>query len=265
MSQFLQGLAAIALSFGLSQLVCAQNNAIRIGDDRFELQPPTLSGIESSQVELSAIRTATRGLPIEQFTRDSVVAPVRIQLRYLRASDGTKIGHDVHAMFVVHTQLDEFSPEDFADRLAGKRDEAQPINSKDVSASILQSLDLEADEETRFKLVEFDLLEKIRLSGLFEFRNSKSERQRQINFHVIDEHDNRWRSLMDENLSGNYRGLAGHLTATELAELDGVVLIELRLLMHEPQDWFAGSNFLRSKLPLVLQETARDIRRSLKR
>jgi hypothetical protein len=36
------------------------------------------------------------------------------------------------------------------------------------------------------------------------------------------------------------------------------------MLMHEPTQWFSGSNFIRSKLPLAIQEGARSFRRSLR-
>ena len=51
-------------------------------------------------------------------------------------------------------------------------------------------------------------------------------------------------------------GAGGYLALQSLAEvspeLTGACLVEGRLVLHEPQSWFGGSNFLRSKFPLLI-------------
>jgi len=43
-----------------------------------------------------------------------------------------------------------------------------------------------------------------------------------------------------------------------------MLLIESRMVLHELPEWFSASNFVRSKLPLAIQEGARNLRRRLK-
>lgn len=254
------GCLILVMGWGLS----SHSQDLQIGESNFKLAAPTLTGKESDTEKAASVLAAIRGLTLDQFARESIVAPVRIQLRYLRDAGGTKIGHDIHALFIVHTELEQFSPESFADRLSSKRDPSKRFIAKDPTEESLSSLGLTGDEKTKYKVATFDLMDKIRLTGLFELRTSEVDDQRRVDFRVVDEHFNRWHSTVDPSVNGEYQGLIGHLTMTRLGVDENQILVELRLLMREPSEWFAGSNFLRSKLPLVLQEMARDIRRSLR-
>ena len=43
------------------------------------------------------------------------------------------------------------------------------------------------------------------------------------------------------------------------------MLCEAHVVFHEPTDWFRGSNFLRSKTPLMVKENVDKLRRKLAR
>jgi len=51
------------------------------------------------------------------------------------------------------------------------------------------------------------------------------------------------------------------MKVTKLAEPAGALFVEQHLIFAEPVDWFDGANLLRSKLPLVVQDRVRSIRR----
>ncbi|MCS7305572.1 MAG: hypothetical protein NZ602_10755, partial [Thermoguttaceae bacterium] len=49
-----------------------------------------------------------------------------------------------------------------------------------------------------------------------------------------------------------------------LRQPGGALFIEHHHLFAEPNQWFGGKNFLRSKLPLAIQETVRKLRWQLR-
>ncbi len=51
---------------------------------------------------------------------------------------------------------------------------------------------------------------------------------------------------------------------TRLARPEGALFFEMHVVIHEPEAWFGGPNLLRSKMPLVIQENVRNLRRRLK-
>ena len=87
--------------------------------------------------------------------------------------------------------------------------------------------------------------------------------------------ENSWspieRNDLGEEVTGDaktYRGLGGLITATRLpVDIAGsdsdATIVQAKLVVHEPVDWFGGRNQLRSKLPLIIQDRVRDLRRKL--
>ncbi|HQU41296.1 MAG TPA: hypothetical protein PK867_00730, partial [Pirellulales bacterium] len=81
---------------------------------------------------------------------------------------------------------------------------------------------------------------------------------------------NRWRPI-HRDASGktnlgkphSYAGLGGYCQAVELDEPRGALFIECHLVIDEPHGWFNGANLLRSKLPIVMQDNVRTLRRKL--
>jgi hypothetical protein len=83
-------------------------------------------------------------------------------------------------------------------------------------------------------------------------------------------HRNTWAPIERDDLGKKhegekhpYRGAGGYISIRQLPELDDACLVEARMVLHEPEDWFSGSNVLRSKLPIMMQESARSFRRKL--
>lgn len=60
-----------------------------------------------------------------------------------------------------------------------------------------------------------------------------------------------------------YQGYGGYLKITDLSVPEGALLFEAHVVFHEPTDWFRGSNFLRSKTPLMVKESINTVRRKL--
>jgi hypothetical protein len=144
----------------------------------------------------------------------------------------------------------------------------------------------QADSHATFAYLELPLLNKVIMAGVI--RIEKHEREGASEFYwrldpSFNQHApyaSRWiqleRNSVGRLIRGDsfpYSGCAGFtgvyeiddlsLPTTQVADSAGKLLIESRLLLREPQEWFAGSNFLRSKLPSAMQENARSFRRTL--
>jgi len=82
---------------------------------------------------------------------------------------------------------------------------------------------------------------------------------------------NRWRGI-DRGDRGQkvisapfpYRGIGGYLAITPAPGRPESSIFQASLVLHEPQDWFAGRNQLRSKLPLIVQDQVRRLRREIR-
>ncbi len=60
-----------------------------------------------------------------------------------------------------------------------------------------------------------------------------------------------------------YQGLGGYTSVTPTGLADDQLLIETCMVIHEPPEWFSGSKFLRARLLVSLQESAKSFRRKL--
>ena len=62
-----------------------------------------------------------------------------------------------------------------------------------------------------------------------------------------------------------YTGAASYLKLTALAEPVGAIFGEFHVAYTEPAGWFEGTNFMRSKIPILAREEIKGFRRELAR
>ncbi len=219
----------------------------------------------------------------EKFARPSPVAPVTIQLEYVKNSADEKVGHHVHSLFAVHTQLSELRDKDLMLQIFGRPGEQADANGMKLSE--LSETQLKAAQTTQpstskassidsFSIVDVVLLEKIRIHGLLQFQKSEHEGGFTIAWQLVDykgsmaELQPTWQKIGAADEIGTahpYSGWAGFISAARVQRSPEIVVVESRMLMHEPSEWFSASNYIRSKLPLVIQESARTFRRKFAR
>ncbi len=60
-----------------------------------------------------------------------------------------------------------------------------------------------------------------------------------------------------------YSGAGFYAKVTRLKEPEGALFVEYHQVFQEPKAWFGGANLLRSKLPLLAQDSVRDFRRKV--
>lgn len=242
------------------------------------LPPPTLAGkLNEDQLERAKAELAGND-GWEKFSRDSVVAPVTIKLEYVTDQAGMRVGHNVHSAFVVHTKLESLADKDLMQQIFGKTESTDGMKLVDLTEADLKAAgvdvplaDKSAGSGSTYSQVEFTLLEKIRLSGVMRIERTVTEDSTTICW-ILDP-----KFANNEKLHGTwvqigkepgepkpYSGWGGYLSVTRVSKSPEMLVIESRMLLHELPEWFSGSNFVRSKLPLAIQEGARNFRRKLK-
>ncbi len=217
----------------------------------------------------------------ERFTRDSVVAPVTIKLEYVSNPAGERFGHNIHSAFIVHAKLTSLSDKDLIQQIFGKPDGS---DGSGMTVTELAEADLKAagitppvtspaektGVQVSYSQVDFMLLDKIRLNGVLRIERSSTASSTAIawildtKFEANEKLHARWSKLGEADKSQPYSGWGGYMNVTRVSDSPEMLLIESRMLMHELPEWFNGGNFVRSKLPLVIQEGARNFRRKLK-
>lgn len=254
--------------------VSAESGAsISIAGKETSLPVPTLlnatTGLAKTGPEQSeSLKSILSGLKLRQFVRDSAVAPVRIKLKYIKDDEGVRLGHEVHLAFVAHASIDDFSNEKLLANLFDE-DPVDESQSSEVNPQTLESLGIsDASKTVRYRNVHFDLLDKVKLDGVVRVEQTEGQLWRRLDLVLDERFSNQWSKLDDDSNATAYAGFRAWIVVTQMAKelVDGneAVLIEARLALHEPEGWFSGSNFLRSKLPIALQEAARQLRRKLK-
>jgi hypothetical protein len=209
----------------------------------------------------------------QEFTRKSNVAPQLLKLRDITPSDPKAPARGVDIWFVAYGDLRELNNEKFLDRLvsAGRGEGKGTSLTKDDLAKRNITL-LDAKHEG-YGFVEFDFLEKVRLKATGRVFWSLAEESAVIageidpRFRDDPQFPNQWQSLTKQGGTQSvgpanpWSGAAFYLRITKLREPAGGLFLEQHIIFAEPTGWFDGANLLRSKLPLVVQNNVRSIRR----
>ena len=243
------------------------------------LPPPSLTGkLSDEQIERTKAELAGND-GWEKFARDSIVAPVTIHRDYVVDNSGNRVGHNVHSAFVVHAKLESLADKELMQQIFGKPEsnDASGMKVTEQSAADLKAagVELPTDEiagtKVTYSRIEFTLLEKIRLSGVMRIERASAPASTTVawlldpKFAANEELRGSWSKVSEIATEPQaYAGWGGYLNVTRVSESPEVLVIESRMLLHELPQWFSASNFVRSKLPLSIQEGARNFRRKLK-
>ncbi|TWT59182.1 hypothetical protein [Allorhodopirellula solitaria] len=283
---------------------------IQLTDDvSFPLPEPTFVSIAGELAAPEAARQALDEIAGPQgttrFTRNSVVAPLSVQIDSIENEAGKRIGHYIDVEFVVHQSIAEIrqsevlsdfksdsetqsSAEEAAFEFADREnaDAFEITSTRSLTAAERSQFDvrLDRDQET-LGYLQLPLLGKVVLRGVARARrsvwSSDDESAPVILTWLLDSRfahpspqpdsvANQWRAIERTEVGKRvlgppspYAGMGGYVTITPLPGDPAVSLVQLRFVLHEPVDWFHGRNLLRSKLPLLIQDRVRNIRREL--
>ncbi|WP_413433154.1 hypothetical protein [Crateriforma spongiae] len=216
----------------------------------------------------------------DRMVRDSVVAPVWMDLDYVKDESGQRIGHHVHFRFVVHVPLATLRDRDLMRDLFSDVDaDDSDGDFVDLETEALSKAGIDALPGRHYGLANVPLMNQVVVRGIIE-AESNSNHDTYLMIWRLKPLDSAspyasvWtpvqRNAVGKRVVGDpepYRGAGGYLQLMSLATLDDqpvdACLVEGRFLLYEPEGWFGGSNFLRSKFPLLIQEAARKFRRQI--
>jgi hypothetical protein len=157
---------------------------------------------------------------------------------------------------------------------------SEGFQSEPVDEPTLQKIGIELAAGESYGWLQTTLLNKVEISGVIRSQRYEGENYLAIVWKLDERfagptslsqrYENTWRKLERDEL-GNlarsedhpYAGSAGYLFVTSLQDQPEASLLEGEVILHEAEDWFGGSNLLRSKLPLIIQESARKLRRGV--
>lgn len=243
------------------------------------LPAPSLKKNMDDAARKDVLEALTRGKGWKQFSRNSVNAPITINLKYIKSPSGDRIGHQVHFAFVIHASLETLKDKDLMKSMAA--DEKEPDDSElykmdEVTEEDLKALGIDAGENDSYGVVQAPLMNRVILRGTVHTEQTVVGNDVMMawemdpRFTGAAKNANTWSSIKRDKLGKKvegepqpYRGAGGYMHVSELKELDGACLVESHMVIHEPKGWFSGSNALRSKMPLLIQDSARKFRRKL--
>lgn len=255
---------------------------IAISEDvKVAMPPPLLMADLTTTQQQAAFGELSGNDGWARFSRDSVVAPVTIELEYIKDKQEQRIGHLVHSAYAVHAKLEVLKDKDLMRQLFAtgqQADASDAMSFVQLTAIELEQLGIQVhSENTTYGRMTLLLLGKIQLQGIIQLEKLESSAGVTMSWILnsplskIDGLQATWTKLEENELGESraskpqpYKGLGGYLSVRRVAEAPEILVIESRMVMHEPKEWFSGSNFIRSKLPLGIQEGARNLRRRLK-
>ncbi|TWU40624.1 hypothetical protein Poly41_14580 [Novipirellula artificiosorum] len=243
-----------------------------------KLAPPTLIG----SLSRSERDDLAGNFGWDRFSKDSVVAPIWIDLDYIQDEGGKRVGHSIHFRFVVHERLDRLRDRNIMTSLFGSpaSDASDTGAFVELTPTEMATHGIPTSANTYSGFAAVPLMNRVLLRGVIAGQTIDIDQGVVLTWRLVDsiepgdEYAARWSPLTRDSLGNQvegepqpYRGAGGylHLQSLESIEdsLNSACLVEAKILLHEPQLWFGSSNFLRSKFPLMIQEAVRKMRRTL--
>jgi hypothetical protein len=236
-------------------------------------EPTMPDGLDAGKQKAVISRLIGSDYSYEEFTRKSVVAPQLLKLRDITPSDPKAPARGVDVWFVGFGDLKSLDDEKFVDRLINSsRGEGKDrgLTKADLAK---RNITLKDEKREAYGRIEFDFLEKVRLKATGVGMWSRTDESFVIaaeidpRFQDDPQFPNQWQSLTRESGMTKvgpphpWNSAAVTIKITRLAEPAGALFIEEHIVFAEPTGWFEGANLLRSKLPLVVQNNVRNMRR----
>ena len=197
------------------------------------------------------------GRRFEDFTKKGVNTQIDIPRPKKESVDGG-VFRVYSYFFTVHSTLDALGDQNLLTKIF-----AANANKN------AKGTDLGEAEGAKFSYAEEPgLLDRISLSMVLRSNDAKSKDSVYGGSIVVAEdpqkkHSSTWAPSDAPNEKKPYVGMGIYTKATPLVELPGVLFIEAHMVFYEPEEWFRGRNLLGAKLPLMIQDQVRSLRREL--
>lgn len=256
------------------------------------LAAPLLTGKNADEAKLLLEKLSERN-GWDRFSRNSPSAPVYVELKYVPEGKGSgsedRIGHNIYSAFIAYAPMTSLKDEQLMASLFGSTAEDKEqmgFNPEKLSPEILKKAGIESvDANTSYSTLRIPLMNRVEIEGTARIdkieKNDSIVIAWQLDSHFtfdkpenappeLAKYVNRYKKIDRDELGKvtetspvSYLGCGGYLSVQMTGLAENQLLIESRFAMYEPKVWFAGSNFLRSKFPPALQESAQTLRRKL--
>lgn len=256
------------------------DRGIAINDQAVKLPEPTLSPQADAETQDQVVhKIAEKKYGYEQFTRKSPVAPFLLVIETEGEGKGDRVQR-VDTWFVAYGERGNLTDEDLLGQLVGGGSSSEKGKSQTLSEEQLKERKLtvqSSDQRSEsYFHVTSPLLDKVQIDGIGHGVTTQDKTSTLAaslldpRFIDDDKFPNRWRPY--ETSSGGkkalgkahpYAGFGGYCQVVELAKPKGALFIECHLAINEPHGWFKGAGYLRSKLPALMQDNVRTLRRKL--
>jgi hypothetical protein len=252
---------------------------IAVGDKAVKLPEPSLSPAADAKEQTEVIRRVSgKKYDYEQFVRKSPVAPFMLEINTV--GEGGDRVQKIDLWFVAYGKLESVTDEDMLGQLAGGGSRSEKGESKPLTEEELRQRDLKVESSDRrpesYYHTDAPLLDKVQISGIGHGVTTRAANSilaaslLDPRFTDDPKYPNRWRPILRDP-SGKtrlgdahpYAGFGGYCQVVALHEPKGGLFFECHMAINEPHGWFNGENLLRSKLPIVMNDNVRTLRRKL--
>lgn len=236
-------------------------------DVKAKLPPPTMpDGLDGAKQKAIITALIKGDYSYDEFTRKSVVAPQLLKIRDVVPTDAKGRASGVDVWFVAYD--DKFLG--WLVSVGKGAGRGKPLTKEDLAKRKIVPA---GENREVFRHVEFDFLGKVRLQATGRVTWAKTDQSVLLagevdpRFRGDPEFPNQWQSVLKEGGTTRlgpahpWDGAAFYLKITRLAEPAGALFVEQHLVFVEPTGWFDGANLLRSKLPHVVQDNVRTMRK----
>ena len=250
----------------------------------YKLRPPILADGLDAAGQLAAIEKAAGArYPMKDVLMNDYFAPVVTKVRDAKRPTGQEPAiRLIDTWFVAHGDWDILVSKSFLESTTTAENGKSRIvlKSGELTAQELQKRHLTvtttAATEQRFLYSTFRLFDRVQVSAT-RFSTLTRAKDTVLAAGRIDsrfdndaEYPNEWRPLVRDVQANIKTGSAhpfhragGYAKLTRLKEPADAVFIEFHLIYEEPYGWFDGISLVKQKIPAMVQEKVRTLRRKL--
>ncbi len=249
------------------------------------LPRPTMpDGLDHAGQQEVLARVAAPNRRVADLVRKSVVSPFVLKLGDVAAPDSKQPFRTIDLWFIAHGRLELFSRQDFLQRLVETAETSKqgrlPFEKGILDRAEMKRLNLLVEDETdrleRYFHSTFGLFDRVLVRATRRVVVTRGP-ESVIVAAIIDprftkspDHPNHWQAVEREERgefqlgpAHDYESAGLYAKVTRLKEPEGALFIEYHHAFCEPEAWFRGTALLRSKLPMVVQDGVRKLRRRL--
>lgn len=247
------------------------------GGKKVALPRPSMPEGASLAEQRKIIAELPGNRPYDDMVRNAIVAPFAMRIEDVENPAGDPLRR-VDVWFVAYGRLQQF----FDERQATSLVQWATTDKKPSSVTLLSADDLRrhsivptADNHVReqFLFRQGVLLDRVRVGATYRVMTTLEPNAVVIaavidpRFNEDEKYPNYWQSIAESGEPGprqRYVTAGAYCKVSPLVEPNGAIFVEQHFLFAEPHGWFRGAPLLRSKLPLAIQDSVRQLRRQLR-